>query len=201
MGNSIKFVLVLLCLTVALAACGDDIKSDEVEMTEKFSAPAFEDVTEGSYLSFECSPEIDDPDFRGILLNAPTIVTFSPGKSNPINGAFAPVIVCGAFVFDYSTLDLDGNFADSIVMVAVDEKSRNSFRGTMTGVENPVPMPEKLDDEENGSDFAEDIIGGYFNPNLAVIMGLPIREADYVVYALLGPYESNRVRISVKKSD
>ena len=170
-------------------------------MTGKYSDAAFEEVTEGSYQYFECSPDIDDPDFRGILLNAPSVVTFGPGSSNPLNGAFAPVVVCGAFVFDYSTLGLNGDFADSIVMVAVDEKSRRSFRGTMTGIENAEPMPEGLDDDENESDFSEDIIGGYFNPNLAVILGLPEQEADYVVYALLGTFESNRVRISVKESE
>jgi len=201
MGYSLKIVLALLCLIVALAACNGDLKSDELEMTERFSNPAFEEVTEGSYLDYECSPDIDDPDFRGILLNAPAVVTYIPGKSNPINGAFAPVIVCGAFTFDYTTLGLDGDFADSIVIVAVDEKSRDSFRGTMTGIENAEPEPEGLYDDSNAEDFSDDVIGGYFNPNLAVILGLPEQEADYVVYALLGPFESNRVRISVKESD
>lgn len=199
MGNPIKIILVLLYLTVALAACNGDLKSDELEMTEKFSDPAFEEVIEGSYLYSECSPDIDDPDFRGIQLNAPAVVAYVPGRSNPLNGAFAPIVVCGAFVFDYTTLGLNGDFADSIVIVAVDEKSRNSFRGTMPGVENEVPMPEGIESDSSEEDFSEDIIGGFFNPNLAVILGLPEREADYVVYALLGPFESNRVRISVKE--
>jgi hypothetical protein len=53
----------------------------------------------------------------------------------------------------------------------------------------------------NHEDFADDKIGGYLNPNLAVILDLPEQPADYVVYALLGSFESNRVRISVQSSD
>lgn len=168
-------------------------------MAENSSNTAFENVVEGSYMDYDCSPDMDDPDFRGILLNAPEVVRFSPGETNPISGAFAPVVVCGAFTFAYTTMGLDGDFADSIVIVAVDEKSRVSFRGTMQGVENEEPEPEGIYGELAPEDLADDVIGGYFNPNLAVILGLPETEADYVVYALLGPFESNRVRISIRE--
>ncbi len=200
MSLSQKLTFALLCLTVALGACNGDSKSDELEMADKFSDPAFEEVVEGSYMDYACSPEVEDPDFIGILLNAPEVVTYVPGSSNPLNGSFAPVIVCGAYAFKYTTLGLNGDFADSIVLVAVDEKSRISYHSTMPGVENAVP--EQADPESNltAEDFAGDIIGGYFNPNLAVILGLPEKEADYIVYALLGPYESNRVRISIKET-
>lgn len=200
MRCSLKFTFALVCLLVVLAACNSDVQLDEIEMTEKFSDPAFEDVTEGSYLDYECSPDIDDPDFLGILLNAPEVVTFVPGRSNPINGAFAPIIVCGTYSFEYRTMGLDGDFADSIVLIAVDEASRVSFRGTMSGVENAEPEPEGLDGDPTAEDFADYVIGGYFNPNLAVVLDLPEQEADYIVYALLGAFESNRVRISVREA-
>lgn len=169
-------------------------------MVDRFSDMAFEEVVEGSYMDYSCSPDIDDPDFIGIKLNAPEVVTYLPGSSNPINGSFAPIVVCGAYAFKYTTMGLNGDFANSIVLVAVDEQSRISFHGTMSGVENEEPQPEN-DDGLNAEDFAGDTIGGYFNPNLATVLGLPEKEADYVVYALLGQFESNRVRISIRQSE
>jgi len=186
MRFSQKLAFALLCLTVALGACNGDSKSDKSEMADKFSDPVFNEVVEGSYMDYACSPEV---------------VTYLPGSANPITGAFAPVVVCGAYAFKYTTMGLDGDFADSIVLVAVDEKMRISYHGTMLGVENAEPQPEGADNGLTAEDFAGDTIGGYFNPNLAVVLGLPEKEADYVVYALLGPYESNRVRISVRQSD
>jgi len=195
-----KLAIALLCLTVALGACNGDSRLDESEMVNKFSDPAFDEVVEGSYMEYACSPDIDDPDFTGIVLNAPKVVNYQPGRPDPLSGAFAPVIVCGAYAFNYRTLGLNGDFADSIVLVAVDEGSRISYHGTMPGVENAEPPPDGGDDGLTDEDFAGDTIGGYFNPNLAVLMNLPEKDADYVVYALLGPYESNRVRISVRSS-
>jgi hypothetical protein len=201
MSLSQKLAFAFLCLTVALGACNGDSKSDKSKMTEKFSDPAFAEVVEGSYMDYECSPNMDDPDFIGIVLNAPKVVTYEPGRTNPINGSFAPLIVCGAYAFKYTTMGLNGDFVDSIVLVAVDEKSRISYHSTMPGVENAEPPPEAIEDDQAEEDFSGDIIGGYFNPNLAVVLGLPEKAADYVVYALLGPYESNRVRISVRQAE
>jgi hypothetical protein len=195
-----KLAVALLCLTVALSACNGDFELDETNMVNKFSDPAFDEVVEGSYMEYACSPDIDDPDFIGIVLNAPKVVKYEPGKPDPISGAFAPIIVCGAYAFKYTTLGLNGDFADSIVMVAVDENSRISYHGTMTGIDNAEPPPAGGEDGLTPEDFAGDTIGGYFNPNLATLMNIPEKDADYVVYALLGPYESNRVRISVRNA-
>lgn len=165
-------------------------------MPERFSDPAFSEVIEDSLLENACSPRMDDPDFRGLLLAAPEVVTYTPGDRDPFSGAFAPVVVCGAYRLDFTTLDLDGDFVDSIVLVAVDEGRRETWSGTMLSVENEIEDPEP----EDRSRFAGDVISGYFNPNLAVVLALPERPADYVVYAMLGPYESNRVAVSVREA-
>lgn len=165
-------------------------------MPTTFSDAAFDEVVEGSLLSSTCSPEIDDPEFRGLRIAAPTAVTYSPGDFNPITGAFARIVVCGTYQLDFSALGLDGDFVESIVMIAVDEGRRETFNGRMVTVRNRIPPPPRPDGLEP-ADFAGDVIAGHFNPNLAVVLDLPERPADYVVYAVLGPYESNRVRISV----
>lgn len=169
-------------------------------MPGQFSDPAYDDVVEGSLLSNACSPEIDDDEFRGIVLAAPQTVRFTAGEFDPITGAFAPVIVCGTYVFGFTEMGLDGDFVESIVLVAVDEERRETFSGTMSAVENELVEPSVFDTTDlEPEDFAGDVITGYFNPNLATVLGLPERAADYVVYALLGPYESNRVRIAVRE--
>ena len=169
-------------------------------MPGQFSDPAFEEVTEGSLLSNGCSPEVEDPEFRGLVLAAPESVRYTPGRSNPLTGAFAPVIVCGTYVLAYGALGLDGDFVDAMVFVAVDDDRRETFSGRITGVENEIPAPSVFDTSDlTPADFAADVVTGYFNPNLATILSLPERPADYVVYAVLGPYESNRVTISVRE--
>ena len=73
----------------------------------------------------------------------------------------------------------------------------------MEGIHNEVPESD-IRDDMLGSDDEEqpyDQIAGYINPNLAVIMDLPEKEADYIVYAILEDFESNRVKISVRMSD
>ena len=152
-------------------------------MARNNSDQCFEEVVEGSYMDYKCSPDIDEPDFLGIKINAAKVVTFVPGRTNPINGAFARVIVCGAYSFTYTTLGLNGDFANSIVLMAVDKKSGTEYNGTMPGVENAEPEPANPDGNQTVEDFAGDIVGGYFNPNLAVVMNLPEKEADYIVYA------------------
>lgn len=168
-------------------------------MSTTFSDPAFDEVIEGSLLSNACSPEEPGPEFRGLLLAGPEVVTYEPGDFDPITGAFARVVVCGTYRLDFSTLDLDGDFVESIVLMAVDEARRETFNGTMATVENALAPPDA--DAFEPGDFAGDVLTGYFNPNLAVVLDLPERPADYVVYAVLGPYESNRVPISVREAD
>lgn len=168
-------------------------------MPTTFSDPAFADVVQGSLLSNACSPEIEGGDFRGLRIAAPEVVTYAPGDFDPITGAFARVIVCGTYRLDFTTLGLNGDFVESIVLIAVDEARRETFSGRMVTVENRIPPPDFGDGLEP-ADFAGDVITGYFNPNLAVVLGLPERPADYVVYAVLGPYESNRVRLSVREA-
>ena len=166
-------------------------------MPTTFSDPAFAAVIEGSLLASPCSPEIADPDFRGLRIAAPELVTYSPGDFDPITGAFARVVLCGTYQLEFSTLGLDGDFVESIVIVAIDEGRRETFDGRMVTIENRIPAPPRPDTLEP-PDFAGDVLTGYFNPNLAVVLELPERSADYVVYALLGPYESNRARIAVR---
>ena len=168
-------------------------------MSQDFSDPIFDKVDPGSLLSYPCSPEISDRGFRGIKINAPDEIYFRPGQLDPLSGAFAKVIVCGTYCFQYDTLGLNGRFLESIVLVAVDAKSYETFTGNMQAIINPVEMPDQL--EGSGlthEDLKEDIITEYFNPNLAEVLPLTPKEGEYFVYATLGPYKSNIVTIRLR---
>lgn len=183
---------------------------DRIEPSERAPAPrptpvpkqlpdeAFECVRGGSLLSFPCSPEIEDPDFRGLVLAAPRTVRFTPGAHDPIQGTFAPVVVCGTYALEETMEDP----VESIAFFAVDEARSEVFSGRMVTVQNRVPCPPHVQADLDAvrADLESYAVTGYFNPNLAHVLRLPERPARYVVYALLGPFASNRVVISVEEA-
>lgn len=147
-----------------------------------------------------CSPVIDDPDFQGLVLNAPEQVVFVPGEP-PIPGsmAFADVRVCGTACFDHGFMGLRGDVIDEILLVAVDSNTQETYSGKMEPVENPEEKPDDLGGgpvETTGL-----LVETYFNPNLAEVLELPERPAEYIVHAVLGESKSNTVRIRVESKD
>jgi len=192
-----KSVIALLFMIGVISARGDDLNIEGSTMTDKRTAETFAEVIEGSYSGYDCSPEIDDAELRGIVINAPAVVNYTPGVSEPLHGGFARIIVCATYHFGFTKFDFNGDAEDSIVFVAVDEQSLVSYSGTMAPYNDNIA---EMDEEEESMERL-DPIAGYINPNLAVIMNLPEKDADYIVYAVLQQFESNRVRISVRASD
>jgi hypothetical protein len=118
-----------------------------------------------------------------------------------VRGTFAPVIVCGMCCVSYDTLGLQGDFVESIVLVAVDARTRRTSSGRMqvargSPARKPGPEAFGLTDE----DLKDRVIVKFFNPDLAEVLDLPEAEAEYLVHATLGPYTSNVVRIRVRRS-
>jgi hypothetical protein len=157
----------------------------------------FESVFPGSLQPYSCSPELpDDPEFRGVILAAPRV---SPLARDPDTGAFARVIVCGAYQLDADYLGLRERFLGRLLVVAVDVRTHRPFAGVVR-----VPGGDIDPDPFAGrgllpSDFAGRSVGGYFNLNLASRLRLPEGEADYHVYATVGEFVSNVVRIEVRR--
>jgi hypothetical protein len=161
----------------------------------------FEAVSPGSLLPNPCTPDVrKDRRFRGIALHAPKEVIFDGQSRDPFFGAFARVVVAGAYCFDANYLDLRQQFLSRIVLVAVDAGDHRAFSGTMEPIANAVPVPSPFDRLAlSPQDFAGRSVTGYFNPNLAQVLSLPEREAEYIVYAVLGAFVSNVVRIRVRR--
>lgn len=144
--------------------------------------------------SNECTPKIDGFAFEGLLINLPEEVTLrSPGPGT-LSDARVVLRLCGACRFKYSLFGLRGTYVDHILFIAVDARTHEPHASRMETVPNAIPGP----DPEDGLE-PDMLVGEVFNPDLAELLRLPAREADYIVYATLGPYRSNvlttRVRV------
>ena len=169
-------------------------------MSTRYSDPVFEPVSLGSSRRWDTSPRLEERTFRGIRLNAPAQVFYSAGEADRLSGAFAPVLVCGTCRFKYDTLGLNGSFIPAIVFVATERQTHECFAGRIAPAGNPATSPSPLPRRGlREADFADMVITEYFNPNLAQVLALPPRDADYVVCATLGPYTSNAVSIRVRR--
>jgi hypothetical protein len=159
----------------------------------------FDAVPAGSLTDNACSPRIeDDFRFRGIRINAPQKVALE-GKPDEY-GYFARVIVCGAYQLDSNYLGLRERFMPRVLIVAVDLGRHRAFAGRAHTIMNAEFGPEPLEGKMlSDADYKGRFITEFFNPNLVAELGLPREEADYAVYAAIGKYVSNVVRIAVRR--
>jgi hypothetical protein len=159
----------------------------------------FDAVPAGSLTDNACSPRIeDDPRFRGIRIAAPQKVALE-GKPDEY-GYFARVIICGAYQLDSNYLGLRERFLPRVLIVAVDLKRHLAFAGRAHTLLNAEMGPDPFQGEMlNDREWKGRFITEFFNPNLVAELGLPREEADYAVYAALGKYVSNVVRIAVRR--
>lgn len=160
----------------------------------------FDKIHPNSGDSTPCTPSIDDESFRGIRINGPTEVFFDESSRDRLFGGFARVIVAGACQFKYPTLGLRGRWGEHVVTVAVDSKTKQVYSGRMAKFGNPLPPLDPLKGTDaTPDDFANVLVGSYFNVNLVTSLHIPERDAEYDVYSVLGPYKSNVIHIKVSR--
>lgn len=156
----------------------------------------------------QCTPKLLDPffsEFTGLLINGPKEVVwpseaspeeYPPGPFGETNGPLR-LMVAGIVNVKYSTLDLNGDFGDSVLLVAVDQLTSKSYTGKMQ-TPDFIPEPEhKLPVEEVviQEETLNALVSSWFNLDLVHDLGLPIAEATYSVYATLADYKSNVLTI------
>ena len=167
-------------------------------MARRYSDASYENVQLDSFVAHACSPVPDDPSFRGIRIAAPNEVYFTPGEPDSRSGAFATIPVCGVSVFEPGQTRQADDAPSSIVFVAVDTETHEAFSGVPYAPFNLTPGPRPPGPAGiAGRERSVGSIRSYFNPNLARILKLPERAASYDVYATIGSYKSNVVRIRV----
>jgi hypothetical protein len=143
-----------------------------------------------------CSPRPPDDAFRGVLIRAPSRVTFKESERVGRFGAFAAIPICGYYQLELAALPPCDDVVQAMRLVAVDVATGEEHSGHMVdadpGEPPPIEEPPPTAEELEGLS-----VGGYFNPNLADFVPLPERAAVYDVFVELGEFRSNTARIEV----
>lgn len=171
----------------------------------------FNNVLNGDTHSNECTPVLDNKffsKFSGILINGPVQVIW-PKDADPSNYPVGPwgtsegpfrLMVAGLVRTEYKTLGLKGEASEEVLLVAVNQKTAESYSGKMPqpDVETQPDFDMGLEEFPPSEDEQNKLITSYFNFDLVNDLGLPIAEASYNVYATLGEMKSNSVVIKTK---
>ena len=195
-------VIFILLLPLLLLGCGG-VKEKERgtgEIMDKWhidQACDFAKLDTDLMSQNPCSPVIDDPDFLGMVIHAAQEVFYDPGESVEGSLAFADVRICGTVAVDFGFQGLGGEVTEEILLVVVDAKSQETWSGKMEPIANPEQRPVDLGGDAGPTEGL--IVESYFNPNLVETLDLPEKPAEYIVYAVLGEYKSNTVRIRLKE--
>jgi len=156
---------------------------------------AFAAVEPGSGNRNACSPIVDS-DFVGIVISAPKKVLFTPGTRDPVSGAFARFMICGAYRLDAWQLHQLGGFREGARLVATDADRHDVFTGAMQPPHPATPQPDPP--RWTAQDFAGQTEQAYFNENLLDFLPLPQQPARYDVVVTFGSHGSNVVTVTLE---
>jgi len=181
-------------LVLILISCGINAETEAVAMA--IDNKKFLSVELNSDSENDCSPKIDpEEDFDGIVIAAPTEVSFETGK--PVSdGQFAAIPICGFYQLDMAEMMKDSTIRLYVKNTETDVILSGAMLDKDPGTEAPLPFEEPPMDPE---DFRGQSIGAYFNPNLPNYVDLPALPAKYQVLVQIGAKKSNIVEIDVKK--
>jgi hypothetical protein len=160
----------------------------------------FDEVVLDSQESNVCSPEVYDPEFFGIMINAPKIVTFDKSAQEDTGGGFARIPICGFYMLDGLTFEKYARVIAAMEIVATDIMRSAVYTGRVAGLASRIPKEHHRLTPEQLADMA---IGGFFNPNLAERVMLPPKAATYDVHVELGKkdteefIQSNSVTVQI----
>ena len=151
----------------------------------------FSDVEDISFPA-PCSPKFKNAGFVGLVINVPEKVRLGDDFSVNVFGRYRHRLS--------DELSLGASFMNSIVFMAVDKETQEVYSGQIEEDENEIPDDDEGDEEE--PDPEEDVrVGGYVNPDLVEVVGLPARPARYTVYATVGTYKSNVMDLEVVRAE
>lgn len=162
--------------------------------------------------SHPCTPRLLDKfssKFTGILINGPKEVVWPKGTSvddipiDMMGRAEGPLrlMVFGLIQVKYEYLGLYGECGDDVLLVAVNQKTAKTFSGKMWQLEYVAETKPRASEAERKAYFERhrnDLHSSEFELDLVQDLGVPIEDATYTVYAMLGEYKSNILTIRLK---
>jgi hypothetical protein len=150
--------------------------------------------------------------FEGLLINGPKVVIFPKDVSlkdfpeSPLGQTHGPlrIMITGLVQVNYMYLGLKGEFGGSVTVVATNSATGQAYSGKMPqGDVMWMPQPELSPEEQKEIDAYIDakkntLAFDRFTLDLIHDLNLPVSEATYTVYAVLGDYSSNSLTIETK---
>ncbi len=143
------------------------------------------------YASNECSPVFLNRQLTGLLINAPASISLNEGE-------FKIQVACAYRHRPAEPLNIGKNIRNSIIFVAVDQRTDQTYTAKVRDIENRKPDRKKKPRVDSAK-LEKKIVGGWVNIELIEAMGLPAEVADYVLYATVDKYKSNLVTVRVTK--
>lgn len=193
------------CLSNNFERRGMDNKLYEIPEECDFSQ-VFNNSGESTECTPKLTPEFFNP-FQGILINAPRnieldgsldiddfMVTPNGDREGPLK-----IMVAGLLKVLAGTLNLDSGLREIVMVVAVNQKTAETYSGNMRTIgfrpdDIEIPLPAGVNEE----DIVKGDVWESFNIDLVENLRIPIATADYTVYAVLGDYKSNVREIKVR---
>lgn len=159
-------------------------------------------VGNNSGREYDCTPKLRDglfSKFQGLVINGPAETVWPENVSledtmilpNGDSDGPLKLMVAGLLKLPANYLNMRGDFSNHVLLVAVNQKTAESYSGKMnvfgfSGESPPVSY----------GDF--DVTEQYFNIDLVQNLGIPIANATYSVYATLGEYKSNVLMLKTR---
>lgn len=201
------FSKTLFLLLISLTLNANEKMNQETILFELPLGCDFSKVGNNHTMKTDCSPVLKDPyfsEFIGLLINSPKEYIWPKNdsienyQSLPNGGNNSPLkfTISGLAKIPDSTLDFDGDVSYEILVVAVDQKTAKVYSSKMikNGRSGTKPISTL-----NNNNLAHDFIRKhYFNVDLVSNASLPISEAVYTVYAMIGDYKSNVMTVTTK---
>jgi len=202
----IKILSLILYLAYSFADASENMPSNK----ELYSLPTgcdFFSIGNNDSIEFDCSPQLTDKffsEFEGLLINTPDIISWPKGKEvseyqgypNGNNDSPLKFMVAGLANVPDSTIKFNGDIANQILIIAVNQETAEIYSGKMIEMSaSDLDLDIPTNTQESNHDFTRK---HYFNIDLINNAGLPITNATYTVYATLGKYKSN-VRVVTTK--
>lgn len=158
-----------------------------------------EQVKANDFTSHAGTPEVDKLDWHGIQLNAPRRILVTPRPRDPLFGDHAPIaVVWGYCLLPNLPSDPDGEHRTRITLVAVEVTQQRVFRGQVTSPPQYGSIHVSPHRPEPWTPPPGSASGGPFNPDLIRVCGIPLTDADYEIFAMLGTWRSNVIDVQVR---
>jgi hypothetical protein len=110
------------------------------------------------------------------------------------------LMIAGLVRVKFSHLGLKGDAGDEVLVVAVDQKTTQSYSGKMPKPDFEAP-PFSVDESAGPALTEADenaLLTSHFNLDLVHDLDLPLADATYTVYATLGDFKSNSLTVKTK---